>query len=489
MQNVFTTVVKYPILLIVLFIIATRIPQLLSPHLLLDPDECVTAIMAKYMLENKDFSLFFLGQKYGFAIVETSIIAVFYSFLGINTIAVKLAMLSLWTMGVLLYHKVFLNISKDQHKALIFSLLFVCLPAWAVWSMKARGGYLTAFCTSAAIFYLLFEFRFLHQKIVWLLIGILIAIVYESQSLWLVGVLPLLVFQMMQHKKTTKLLLLIFGFAIIFIACEIYKQNIIVAYIPPTHLPDFGSIGCLTNRLPSYILKSFTGYYYFDTYYTADSSSQICAGIMFGLIVVLLLVGIRQFIFHRKQNALFIFSTIFIIGFWAANLFFPKTEGRYLLPLTEFAILSLCIATANKKITKTEWRMGTAIVGIGLVSLIPFYQFEFLVGRKKELSDIMDILKKNKTAYSYSADCMLPWHLAFYSSEALLSRNPYYNGRNKAYDLAVDSNWQHGGRCAIIGIKNERPKNKDSSYILLNEFFVQLQPTQDDFNTIFYPAK
>src|SRR5690554_1188900 len=96
---------KYAILIIILLSIVSRMPQLFSEHLILDGDECIVSLMAKHFLESKEVPFFFYGQSYGFSFIEVLFIRVFYFFLGPTEMAVKLAMLSMWTIGIVFFYK------------------------------------------------------------------------------------------------------------------------------------------------------------------------------------------------------------------------------------------------------------------------------------------------------------------------------------------------------------------------------------------------
>jgi hypothetical protein len=43
----------------------SRLPQLTSPHLLLDGDEAILGLMAKHLAEGREAPIFFYGQAYG----------------------------------------------------------------------------------------------------------------------------------------------------------------------------------------------------------------------------------------------------------------------------------------------------------------------------------------------------------------------------------------------------------------------------------------
>src|SRR5687768_13604782 len=80
--------------------IASRIPQLASPHLLLDGDECIAGLMAKHLAEGRAFPVFFYGQTYGLALVEAPTAAAVYLVAGMGPLQLKLSMLALWIAGI-----------------------------------------------------------------------------------------------------------------------------------------------------------------------------------------------------------------------------------------------------------------------------------------------------------------------------------------------------------------------------------------------------
>jgi len=52
--------------------VASRLPQLRSPNLLVDGDESVLGLMAKHLAQRKEFPIFFYGQHYAFSPVEAA---------------------------------------------------------------------------------------------------------------------------------------------------------------------------------------------------------------------------------------------------------------------------------------------------------------------------------------------------------------------------------------------------------------------------------
>ena len=104
--------------------------------------------MAKHVADGRAFPVFFYGQDYGLAIVEAPLGALSFLIAGIGTVQLKVAMLALWTAGIAGYFLALAGLLGNRRSFWI-TLVLVLMPAWAVLSMKAYSGYLTAFAASA----------------------------------------------------------------------------------------------------------------------------------------------------------------------------------------------------------------------------------------------------------------------------------------------------------------------------------------------------
>ncbi|HEX7136567.1 MAG TPA: hypothetical protein VF219_01900, partial [Vicinamibacterales bacterium] len=177
------------VLALVALCIASRIPQLRSPNLLVDGDESVLGLMAKHVAEGKEFPIFFYGQHYAFSPVETVAAAASFLAAGVGAVPLKAAGLALWTLGV-----VFLFLAGARQlgpsRSFWIAALLVLNPAWAVWSLRNGGGYLTSFAGTAILMWLLAQAPERDSWIRWVVAGALTALIYLAQPLWLPGVLP-----------------------------------------------------------------------------------------------------------------------------------------------------------------------------------------------------------------------------------------------------------------------------------------------------------
>ena len=156
--------------------------------------------MAKHVAQGKEFPIFFYGQHYAFSPVETVAGALSFLIAGVGAVPLKLAGLALWTLGI-----VFLFLAQSRllgaARSFWITAVLVLNPAWAVWSMRDGGGYLTSFAASAALVWLLVQDRERETMVRWLVAGALTSLIYLAQPLWLPGVLPIVVVVLVLRRR------------------------------------------------------------------------------------------------------------------------------------------------------------------------------------------------------------------------------------------------------------------------------------------------
>ncbi|MDX5321659.1 MAG: hypothetical protein LPK45_11030, partial [Bacteroidota bacterium] len=170
-------------LCLLLLAILSRIPLLYPDSMILDGDEALMGLMSIFQLEKGETPWYFWGQRYGFSLIEVSSISLFHLLLGYQHLAVKLGMMLVWLLA-LSGSFFFLNEKLGKRWAFVVVLLFALHPVWFYWSLKARGGYLTALAASSWLFY----FSSIHHRInPWLLgliIGSFLSLIFMSMKLW-----------------------------------------------------------------------------------------------------------------------------------------------------------------------------------------------------------------------------------------------------------------------------------------------------------------
>src|SRR5207302_9223890 len=125
--------------------------------LLPDGDESVRGLMGRHAMRG-EFPLFFWGQRYGLSTVEALAAAASGALFGTGALPLKAAMLGLWTIGVLFLFLALAGV-VGARRSFWITAVFIVSPAWAVWSMKARGGYLTAFAATSMLLWVLVRSR------------------------------------------------------------------------------------------------------------------------------------------------------------------------------------------------------------------------------------------------------------------------------------------------------------------------------------------
>ncbi len=142
------------ILLVIAIVTRACLPgRALLPWMLLTGDECVVALMGNHLLQGTLTSGYFYGQHYGLSILEASCCALGLLAGGWHTAPIKISMLLLFVPAVWLLMKTVTRLS-DWRWGAAAGIAFLTLPAWTIWSLQARGGYLTAFCASMGAMYI-----------------------------------------------------------------------------------------------------------------------------------------------------------------------------------------------------------------------------------------------------------------------------------------------------------------------------------------------
>lgn len=442
---------KYPVLIVILCYLS-RIPFLTGPNLFLDGDECITALMARMLMEGRDCSLFFWGQDYGLAIFEVLAIIPFYLFLGYTTLAVKLGALSLWTLGTVFLYKSFTIAPKGNNiVSFLLTCLFIVFPSWIVFSTKAWAGTVTAFTVSSLLFYIIIGSTVSSSYAGNILIGILTALVFEAQRMWLAGILPVLLYKVIKDRSYT----MASGGLIAFLSCYLgfylYKQHIIVTRYAPISLPKQEHLHMLATRFPDYLLHSLEGNYYFNNYYGTSRSSHILALLLTISFFIVFIVGLYQLFFAKKKNYLFAFASGFTVLCYAYNFLSYTAEGRYLLPVTSFTLLSLSLLAGDYSRKKIFVPVLLTLTGIGIVSAFSFHNYaERSKDYKRSVLGTISYCKSHHINYTFCTECMLPWQIVFYSDMKIYSRMPFQPARYQPISDSVDAAYKKGLKTALL---------------------------------------
>jgi len=163
--------------------------------------------------------LYFWGQSYGLAFVEAALAAPPIRALGATALALKAPMLLLWLGGALLLAQAGLRAGGRAGAVATLAVLLVD-AGWASWSLKARGGYLTAWVLAGGLLALLGHrsgWR-LRREGHALPAGALAAAIALAQPLWLLAVGPALAWAVGADRQPLRALLRVSAGAVLLFA-------------------------------------------------------------------------------------------------------------------------------------------------------------------------------------------------------------------------------------------------------------------------------
>jgi hypothetical protein len=442
---------------------------------MLDGDECVVAIMAKHFYEGRELPLYFYGQSYGFSFIEVLFIQPFYFVFGITDISVKLAMLLMWTIGVLFFYKTLLLFEmKNSLIPICIVLILIFAPTWAVWSMKARGGYLTSFLFTFIVTSLIFNERLNKKKRIWIITGILLLLIFESQPLWLPGLLPLLIYKLYTSKKKIFAGLLIGSMLITEIFLLIMKKNLVDVWHPKFF--DYVNIIHALVDLPRRIYINLTGSYYLAWDINLNFITNFWA---YCFTIIVLSASVIIF-FVRKRIPVLLMTTfvLSVLGSLSYILFIGDNAPRYALPFLGYFLFlfSLIINALNFKPLLIALTIFFVI--IGGISIYTFKDFRYKAHTKDNVIHLIERLESKGLNHVFCGNGLLQWQLLFYSNERIIARFSTYGERYRPHLTAVNKAFISDRRkVAVTGTLPERSKSWKEFINVDNQFYINENPT------------
>lgn len=160
--RVFKQKIEKELILILVLAIAIRLFLLLTDRVnFVDSDEAIVGLMGKHILEGKEFPIFFYGNKAYMGSLEAFLAAASFLFFGVSTFTLKLVPFILSLLFIVVTFFLAREI-MGREGAILSSLLLAIPPAFfAIWSLKARGGYIETLLFGSLI--LLLTYRYLRE--------------------------------------------------------------------------------------------------------------------------------------------------------------------------------------------------------------------------------------------------------------------------------------------------------------------------------------
>jgi len=419
------------------------------------------------MLHGK-FPVYFYGQNYGLSFLEAGLISLGIIFFNTSMLAVKIPMLLLWGASVVFIALSFNHLLKQKNLlALLFVALLILSPTWLIWSMKARGGYLTSFFLASLTLFLLIKNAGKIKPWLWLLTGAFLVIIYEAQPLWLPGILPVVLYFFFTSNYTLPNYLksagmLAGGVAVPFLLFRMIKSSMYVAWNTPQpnimeRLFDVNVI----KKLPSLLVESLGGNYFLSTVYEPGNY-------FFSKFFLLLFFACAGLVVYRliKSRKAGFSSVLLLSSLFSLSGFAVKSEPRYLLPFFGFALFMMVAAFSeneNATLKKVFVYCFAAAILTGIYGMSNLRNYSFvnmsldkvdktIVNDTKVMEKLIQLFKRENIKYVYTTNEFLQYQLNYMTRNELLVVGRKDRCRIPANVPAImDAYEKHPEQFAIIG--------------------------------------
>jgi hypothetical protein len=449
---------RVSIVILVALCLVSRLPQLLSRNLMVDGDEAIVGLMANHFAFRHEIPLFFWGQQYGLSTIEAGLAGIVFRLFGLGPIALKVSMLGLWTIGVLFLLHAALNIVGER-RAFWLATVFVLTPMWALWSMKARGGYLTSFTASSALLWLITRERDRQTVSSWFAAGVLTSIIYLAQPLWLPGLVPIVVVALVRRRSPLR--------AGAYVAVVAVSAFLVRTSAEGSAGPVFGNFD-VPGSVPlmeRQIYELMTGWFDMSWHPATPPGPAVlavgvlgCGALLAFAVLQIYRVAARRFLLW--SHLLF---TAILITLGSELVFMHARDARYLLPLGAFVALLAGVEAADfldrGVLPRQLGHAGLiALLAVGATSLFEFRSFSFLwvnpagsMSESERMRRLVTYLRVEGADEVFCMNGLLDSQLTFYSGERVIARAQYLNERHPDYVDEVNRGLEGGKRIAVVG--------------------------------------
>jgi len=441
-----------------------RLPQLLSPNLLLEGDECVLGLMGRHLAQGREFPIFFYGQSYGLSIVEAPAAALSFLIAGVGPVPLKLAMLAVWIGGTSFY---FLAFARPLGHARSFwiTLLLASMPAWAAASMKAWSGYLTAYALTGLSLYLITR-NDNRRAFPWLSAGALTGLVYFAHPLWLPGLLPIVAFFLWSSRTRAFWASYLAGILAIALPVLALKAIWFSGAVPAWVGPTAGNPHLIAS-LPRVVMQTYaglTGSYYFGTVVPLGPFTSITASAWLAVLALAMPVQIARLLTRRYllwSHLLYLSALATLVANW---LFLDWRDARYVLALhaplvymTGFELFDL--ADRHPGAIRRIAASIAIVTALQIASMTEFSRYSYMwwtnaadtPSETRTLRTVIGHLRSRGVTRVFAMNALLQWQVTFYSGETVIARWKTMRERYPPYITEVDRALENGEPIAIVG--------------------------------------
>ena len=408
-----------------------RIPYLSSPFYLLDNDEAVLGIMARHMAAGDGFPLYFAGQNYGLAIFETAPLALAFAVFGESTEVVALTMLALFCAGVLAHGAALTNLAGNAAWGRMLAFALALLPGWIVWSLKARGIYVSGFLLSGLALVLLTRPEPSRRDL--LGAGALLGLVGLVQPLWLSVCLP---FLFLVRRPVREVVAAGALSGLIWILPLVFAPSVDPYWQPR---PFENLMVERLSSLPAMLLRAFSGREWpHDPGLGATLVGVTAALAFFSLIVVMAVEALRR----RSRLAVVVALAMCasIMHIVALRVWVP----RYFLPCTVLSVIAVAVWL---KLNDIPFRRAARLTAVATVVTLALVALRVGAPRggsggvevpaEDDLRALIADLEDDGIRGVYAQTSDIQWQILFYGQERIPTRGTSSEDRYPQFPAAV----------------------------------------------------
>jgi hypothetical protein len=444
--------------------LVSRLPQLLSRNLLLEGDECILGLMGMHVAQGREFPLFFYGQKYGLSIVEAPAAALSFTLFGSGAVALKIAILAVWIVGIAFYFLAFARV-LGAARSFWITLLLVLMPAWAATAMKAWSGYVTAFSATGATLYLLT--RKDAGRGPWLIAGGMTSIIYFAQPLSLPSMFPIVVyFLWLNRRRIDRITSYVLGVASLVLIVLAMRTRWSAGSAETWFGPPIGdrhplqSVPLLFNQ----VYLNLTGSYYFGTVVHPGPFTTLVAWMWLVMLGAAVLLQVYRIVSRKPLEwSHWLFASV--CSTLAANwVLLEWRDPRYVLavnaPLVFLAGVEFFDWIDRHCVSP---RRAAAVIALVLalqaVSMNEFANYSYMwwtnaansPSETKTLRKVIGYLQSRGVTHAFAMNALLQWPITFYSDETVVARWKADRDRYPPYIKKIDRAVDRGETVAIVG--------------------------------------
>lgn len=390
-------------------------------------------------------------------------------------------MLLLWTTGVVFLFKTLKAMAASESRLpLLLTIIFILSPAWAMWSMKARSGYLTSFTCSFIVTWMLFRKDAEHRPRTFFIMGLLLAVIYESQPLWLAGLLPYVAFKLWTEHRLQNTVYLCAG-SILLLLPFMFLQHISPYYWQPGVFAfNADTIYSNLRAFPQSLFIHLHGYFYLTNIFDPSFFSAAFSGLFIACMVLICIAGL-YFIFTGRSRAhlLFLLSLLPVLFTLAYSLLLKRYAPRYLLPLSGWVCISALLFIQRVRLPGPVLLVVPALLLSGIGAIIGFKDFNFQSTTKAGLVTALNYLHQQDVHNVFASDGLLQWQIMFYSGEKIIARYHRSGDRCPDYVHRVNAALANNEKTAIMASGNIPKLPPETPVIHVDGYSLILRPGRE----------